>query len=228
MRKGLLIVISLLLLTACSDSNQPEIKGPKPFISMSNNNNSNFGAFIEDIVIDGNWNGVGSGSMGCGGSNINGGGGGGPLWNIPIPQEKIYVKWFSWKDKRNYEATIHLPEKSTLKDLYNNPPWHSIKNSQPESTIIINLRPNNKVWVKLAKDNYPKSERDVMIIGEAEGARTEEVVSKYNHYEEGDDYIFDCKKHREELMGLNFYTAPLEVWDNWYPGAPQNKESHNE
>ena len=216
---------------SCSDtdSDNIEVKGPKPFISMSNNNNSNYGAFIEEIILDGKWYGIATGSTGCGGSNINGGGGGGPLWNIPYPRETIYVKWFSWKDKRNYEATVKLPKWRVLKKLYWSPPWYNADESQrPESTIIVNLRPKNRVWIKLAKGNYPKSQNEVMIIGEAKGDITPERISKYDHYIEGDDYIFNCESHRNELIALNFYTAPLQVWDKWYPGAPQNKENGNE
>lgn len=226
--KTLILLLISLLITSCSEPIKPEIKGPKPFISMGSNNSSETSVFIEDIILDGQWSGIGTGTHECG-TSINGGGRGGPLWNIPIPKQTIYVKWYSWKHKKNIEATVKLPSEKILKSLYQSPPWYDAnKSERPESTIIIDIRPDSRVWVKLSKDLYPQSQDDIMIIGEAKGTPTDEVVKKYRHYQEGEDYRLDCKEKRERLKAMGAYTGPTELFDDWYPGAPQNKESDNE
>lgn len=225
--KSLFILLILFITISCSEQSQEE-KGPKPFISMGSNNNSETSVFIEDIILDGKWNGIGTGLEECG-TSINGGGGGGPLWSIPTPKETIYVKWYSWKYKKNIEVTIKLPQKEILRNLYQHPPWYDPKKDRrPESTIIIDIRPNNKVWAKLSKNLYPKSQKEIMIIGEAKGILTDEKVSKFDHYIEGKDYNLDCESKREKLKEIGAYTEPTKVLDKWYPGAPQNKESNNE
>jgi hypothetical protein len=201
--KSISILLILFFTISCSEQSQ-EKKGPKPFISMGSNNNSETSIEIEEIILDRKWYGIGTGTHECG-TSINGGGRGGPLWNIPIPRQTIYVKWYSWKYQKNIEATVELPPKKTLTKLYYNPPWFDAnKQRRPESTIIIDIRPNNRVWVKLSKDLYPQSQEDIMIIGEAKGAPTDEVVTRYRHYKEGKDYRLDCKEKREKRKAESY------------------------
>lgn len=226
--KKILYLPLILLILSCSEPKKEGVDGQKPFISMGSNNSSETSVFIEDIILDGKWNGIGTGLEECG-TSINGGGGGGPLWDIPTPKQTIYVKWYSWKYKKNIEATVKLPSEDILRNLYQSPPWYEANTSKrPESTIIIDIRPDSKVWVKLSKDLYPQSQEEIMIIGEAKGDLTGEVVTKYRFFEEGKDYRLDCKEKRERLKAMGAYTGPTELFDDWYPGAPQNKESHNE
>lgn len=63
-----------------------------------------------------------------------------------------------------------------------------------------------------------------MIIGEATGQKTEEVVTKFKNYVEGENYRLDCLEQAEKAIENGTYTGPVELFDNWYPGAPQNKE----
>lgn len=193
----------------------------KPLITMASNNSSEGSVFIDVVTLDGKYGGGGTGIHGCG-SGINSAGRSSTL-STPPPMKSIYVKWYSWTEKRNVEATVMLPKEKIMESLYYFPPWYDPElDSQPESTIIIDVRPENRVWVKLAKGLYPKSRKEIMIIGEAKGQSTDEVVSKYKNYQEGINYRLDCMERRKQAIESE---KEIELYDDWYPGAPNNKES---
>lgn len=195
----------------------------KPVITMASNNSSEGSVFIDVVTLDGKYGGGGTGIHECG-TSINGGGRSSTLYS-PLPKETIYVKWYSWTDKGNIEATIKLPEEEVLDKLYHFPPWYDPEfDSKPSSALIIDIRPKHKVWVKLAKDKYPKSQQEIMIIGEAVGQKTDEVVTDYLHFVEGEDYRLDCFEKRRTAIEQEYYTGPTELFDKWYPDAPQNKD----
>lgn len=195
----------------------------KPSITVSSTNSSGGSVNIEEIILDNKYYSGSTGIKECG-TSINGGGGSASLYSPP-PMDTVYVKWYSWSEKRNIEATVRLPGKEVMENLYYYPPWYESEfHQRPSSALIIDIRPNDKVWVKLASDLYPKSQQEVMIIGEGEGQKTEEVVTKFDHYVEGKNYRLDCFEKRKKLKEERAYWGPTDLFDDWYPGAPQNRE----
>ncbi|MBD3654751.1 hypothetical protein [Kangiella sp.] len=195
----------------------------KPFITISANNSSESDVQIESVYLDGSGGGSVTGSLGCS-ANHNWGSGSESLYSVP-PTEYIDIKWYSWADKSNYKARVELPGEKVMNNLYFFPPWYDPElDSRPDSTIIIDIRPNNTVWVKLAKGEYVKAQDDIMILGEGVGKKTDEVVTKYKSFIEGEHYRLDCLEQAKKAMENGTYTGPVELFDDWYPGAPQNKE----
>lgn len=205
--------------------NQPKYKKKKrgkvkPVITMASNNSSEGSVFIDVVTLDEKYGGGGTGIHGCG-SGLNGGGRSSTL-STPPPMKSIYIKWYSWTEKSNIEAKVMLPKEKIMESLYYFPPWYDPEfDSRPDSTIIIDIRPQNRVWIKLAKGLYPKSQQEIMIIGEGIGQKTEEVVTDFIHYVEGEDYKLDCFERRKQ--GLKSEEGS-ELYDSWYPGARQNKD----
>lgn len=208
--------------------NQPQHKKKKrgkvkPTITMASNNSSESDIYLERIVLDKKHGGLVTGLMGCS-ANHNWTSGTASLYTPP-PINQVYVKWYSWKEKANIEATVELPEESIIEGMYYYPPWYDPEfDSRPDSTIIVDIRPENKVWVKLAKNSSPKSQSEIMIIGEATGQKTNEVVTKFKNYVEGKNYRLDCLEQAEKAIKKGTYTGPVKLFDGWYPGAPQDKE----
>lgn len=195
----------------------------KPSITASSTNSSEGSVNIEEIILDNKYYAGSTGIKECG-TSINGGGGSASLYSPP-PMDTVYVKWYSWTERRNIEATVRLPGKEVMENLYYYPPWYESEfHQRPSSALIIDIRPNDKVWVKLASDLYPKSQQEIMIIGEGEGKKTEEVVTKFDHYVEGKNYRLDCFEKRKKLKEERAYWGPTDLFDDWYPGAPQNRE----
>lgn len=195
----------------------------KPFLTISANNSSESGVVIDRVFLDGRGGGSVTGSLGCS-ANHNWGSGSESLYTEP-PTEYIDIKWYSWKDKSNIKARVILPGKKVMEKLYYFPPWYDPEvDSHPESTIIIDIRPNNKVWVKLAKGEYVKAQDNIMILGEGVGKKTDEIVTDFIHFVEGEDYRLDCLEQSKQAIQKGTYTGPMELFDDWYPGAPQDKE----
>lgn len=191
----------------------------KPLITMASNNSSEGSVFIDVVTLDGKYGGGGTGIQGCG-SGVNGAGRSSTL-STPPPMKSIYVKWYSWTENGNIEAKVILPEEKVMENLYYFPPWYDPGlDSQPESTIIIDIRPENRIWIKLAKGLYPKSREEIMILGEAKGQKTDEVVTDFDNYVEGEDYKLDCMERRKDVVNSE---KEVELFDDWYPGAPNDK-----
>lgn len=194
----------------------------KPRIILGSNNSSEGSINIEEIILDNKYYGGATGIHECG-TSINGGGSSASLYSPP-PMDTIYVKWYSWTERRNIEATVRLPGKEVMENLYYYPPWYESEfHQRPSSALIIDIRPNNKVWAKLASDLYPKSQLEIMIVGEAIGKETDEIVTKFDHYKEGKNYRLDCFDKRKRLKEERALWGPTEIFDDWYPGAPQDK-----
>lgn len=213
------IDIEKILKISLKEPKYKKIKRGKvePLITMASNNSSEGSVFIDVVTLDGKYGGGGTGIHGCG-SGINGGGRTSTL-STPPPMKSIYVKWYSWTEQSNIEAEISLPDANLMEDLYYFPPWYEPEfDARPDSTIIIDIRPKNKVWVKLAKSLNPKSQQEIMILGEAQGIATNEVVTKFSRYKKGENYHLDCMEKREK------FAKDEELFDDWYQGAPQNKE----
>ncbi|GGE92053.1 hypothetical protein [Kangiella profundi] len=195
----------------------------KPSITVSSNNSSEGSIDIDEIILDGKFRSGATGIHECGRS-VNGGGRTASLYSPP-PVDSVYAKWYSWNERKNIEATVRLPGKEIMERLYYFPPWYESEfHQRPHSYIIIDIRPNNKVWVKFASSLYPQSQQEIMIIGEAQGKATNEVVTKFHHYKEGEDYRLDCFEKRKSRKDEWAKWEPTVLFDDWYPGAPQNKE----
>lgn len=227
MKKLVILIVCAVLMSGCSAMQK---KADGRYFDIASNNNSEASIFLEKIVVDGKWSSGGTGIKGCGGSNINGGGGKAiPSYNITAPQEYIYLEWYSWHEMARMKAKVELPEPHIINDLLLNPPWlDNTKHSSHKSSFIIDFRPNHKVWVKLAKNTNPKSQNEIMILAESTGVKVNDLVTRYKSYKEGKNYILDCSAKRKRYEEIGAYTAPLDVYDRWYPGALENKEGNNE
>ena len=82
--------------------------------------------------------------------------------------------------------------------------------------------------VKLADTSSPKSQKEVMILAEGKGVKTDDIVTRYTNFKKGENYTLDCVSKRRRLKELGYYTTPIEFYDRWYPGASQNKEDKDE
>ncbi|WP_223669540.1 hypothetical protein [Kangiella shandongensis] len=222
MRKLLIVVLSLLAVSACSELG-PKANGSH--FNFGSNSNAEASIILEKIIVDGQWYAPSTGVVGCGGGNINGSRRTGSVPNdTPAPQEFIELQWYSWQKMARMKAKVELPDKQIINQLLINPPWPKNKYGIDKSYFIIDFRPNHKVWIKLADTPSPKSQKEVMILAEGQGYKTDEEVTRYRHFKEGEDYELDCIAHRKRVEELGGYSTSLEVYDRWYPGAPQNKE----
>jgi uncharacterized protein YceK len=223
MNRLIVTIVMTFLFSGCS-AIQKQADGR--YFDIASNNNSEASIFLEKVIVDGKWSSGTTGIKGCGGSNINGGGGrASPPYNTLAPQKYIYLEWYDWHEGKRIKSKIDLPRADIINNLLLNPPWATSANgSSYKSSFIIDFRPDNKVWIKLAKTLNPESEDEVMIIAEGKGIKSNDVVTKYIHYDEGEDYTSDCISKRKRLKKLGYYTAPLVVYDRWYPGAPKRKE----
>lgn len=224
--KLIMSLASVFVITGCSAMQK---KADGRYFDIASNNNSEASIFIEKIIVDGNWRSGATGIKGCGGSNINGGGGlASPSYNTLAPHSTIYLEWYAWNEGKQIKASISLPE-DIINKLLLNPPWKDLNQvGIQKSVFIIDFRPDNKVWIKLAKNVNPKSQDEVMILAEGQGEKTNRLVERYQDYKKGKSYTLDCNAKRERYKEIGAYTAPLEVYDDWYPGAPQKKEVGNE
>ena len=223
MKKLIISIVCAVLISGCSAMQK---KADGRYFDFASNNNSEASIELEKVIVDGQWHAPATGVLGCGSSNINGAGRvGSPSYDTPAPQNILYLEWYAWREKARMKATIKLPGREVINSLLLNPPWKDPnKNGPHRSKFIIDFRPGHKVWIKLAKSAYPKSQDDIMILAEGQGIKTDDVVTRYLHFTEGKDYILDCVSRRERLKELGYYTAPLVVYDDWYTEVIQNME----
>ncbi len=216
-----LIIAVILVMAALAD--KPKANGSH--FNFGSNSNAEASIILEEIIVDGQWYAPSTGAVGCGGGNINGASGTGSVSNnTPAPQETIELQWYSWKEKARMKAKVELPDKKMINQLLLTPPWPKNKYGIDKSYFIIDFRPNHKVWIKLADTAHPDSQEQVMILAEGQGYKTDEVVTRYRYFKEDKDYELDCIAHRKRVEELGGYSSSLEVFDRWYPSAPQNKE----
>lgn len=227
MKKLIIATLCVGILAGCSAMQK---KADGRYFDIASNNNSEASIFLEKIIVDGKWRSGATGGKGCGGSNINGGGGrASPSYNTLAPQEYIYLEWYAWHEMARMKAKIELPNSDIVNSLLLSPPWlDKTKYSRHKSSFIIDFRPNNKVWIKLAKTLYPRVQEDIMILAEGQGIKTKDVVKDYIYYEEDEDYILNCAEYRKESERLGAYSAPLVTFDKWYTEFIDHKEKANE
>lgn len=226
MKKLIVTLVFTSLFSGCSTL-KPEANGSH--FNFSSNNNSEASIWLERIVVDNEWNAPSTGTLGCGGGNINGGGGSGSVSSgTPAPKNTIYLEWYAWKEKARMKATIQLPGEDVISPLLLNPPWPKNKYNIDKSYFIVDFRPNHKVWIKLADTLSPKSDNEVMILAEGQGVKTNDIVTRYRYYKEGENYNLDCNAHRKRVEELGGYTTSLEVYDRWYTEFLDNKEIADE
>ena len=226
MKKIIVTALCAIVLAGCSAMQK---KADGRYFDIASNNNSEASIFLEKIVIDGDWSSGATGIKGCGGSNINGGGGvASPSYNTPAPNKAIYLEWYAWGENSRMKADIKLPGE-IINEILLNPPWaNNSKGEVHKSVFIIDFRNSNKVWIKLAKNINPKSQDEVMILAEGQGRRVNESTDRYEGYKQGKSYTLNCGSKRERYKKIGAYTAPLIVYDKWYPGAKQDKEEREE
>lgn len=224
------LVIGIVFFNVLSGCQAEQEKADGRYFDFASNNNSESSLELEEVLVDKKWYSNATGSHGCGTSNINGGGGiSSPPYSTVAPQKSIDLIWYSWREKARMKASIKMPDNDTVNELLINPPWKKIYDSEiHRSKIIIDFRPNNRVWLKLAKSASPKSEDEVMILAVGKGVKTNDKVTEYSHFEEGIDYILDCISRRDRLEKKGFYTEPMETFNRWYPGADKVKEDISE
>lgn len=226
MKKALIIVIYLALISGCS-AMQKQADGR--YFKFSSNNNSEASIWLERVIVDGKWNAPVTGTLGCS-YNFNGGG---PLGSVsnktPAPKKYIYLEWYAWREMARMKARVELPNAEIIRKLLLNPPWHD--KSSPyrgKSLFIVDFRSNHKVWIKLAKDSYPETENEVMILAEGQGIKTNDVVKDYIYFEKGEDYQVDCIEYRKETIKLGGHVGSLKVFDKWYTEFIDHKEKSDE
>ncbi|WP_223671337.1 hypothetical protein [Kangiella shandongensis] len=190
------------------------------------NNNSEASIELEKIIVDGKWSAPSTGVHWCGSGNINGGGRSGSVSSsTPAPKNTIYLEWYAWREKARMKATIELPGENVIYPLLLNPPWPKNSYGIDKSYFIVDFRPKHKVWIKLANTLSPKSQDQVMIIAEGKGIeKGGDVIKDYISFEEGKDYELDCVSQRKRVKALGGYSGSITTFDQWYPGAPENKE----
>ena len=224
------LILSLVLLSILTSCKGDQEQADGRYFDFASNNNSEASLELEEVVVDGKWHSNATGTHGCGTSNINGGGGiSSPPYSAIAPQESIDLVWYSWREKARMKASIKMPDSEIINELLIDPPWKKVYEKKlHRSKIIIDFRPDHKVWIKLAKSAYPESQSEVMILAEGTGVKTNDVVEDYKYYEEDEDYILDCNARRERLRALGYYTAPMKTFNKWYPEADKNKEIKSE
>ncbi|GAA4360752.1 hypothetical protein [Kangiella marina] len=226
MMKKTIATLLIIFVTGCSAMQK---KANGSHFNFGSNNNSEASVWLEEIIVDGNWSAPATGTLGCGGGNINGAPAIGSVpKNTPAPKDTIYLEWYAWREMSRMKAVVDLPGRDVIYPLLLNPPWPKNKYNINKSYFIIDFRPDHKVWIKLADTSSPSSQDEVMILAEGQGVKTDDVVTRYSHFEEGENYKLDCTAHRKRIEELGGYTNSLEVYDRWYPGAPQNKELGHE
>ena len=226
MKELVLFIIVTFLLCGCS-SMEPQANGSH--FNFGSNNNSEASIWLEKIIVDGKWSAPSTGTLGCGGGNINGGGGSGSVSSsTPAPRDAIYLEWYAWKEMARMKATIQLPGEDVIYPLLLNPPWPKNKYNIYKSYFIIDFRPDNKVWIRLADTLSPKSQDQVMILAEGQGVNTNDVVTRYRYYKKGENYKLDCNAHRKRVDELGGYSTSLEVYDKWYTEFIDEKEESDE
>lgn len=223
MLKKVALIASFALLPACS-AMQKQADGR--YFEFGSKNNSEATIWLEKIVVDGEWNAPSTGTLGCSSGNINGSRRTGTVSNnVLSPQDYIYLEWYAWHEMARMKAKIDMPSPHIVNSLLLNPPWlDKGKHSSHKSIFIIDFRPDNKVWIKLAKNSNPKSNNEVMILAEGQGVSTKDVVTRYQHFKEGKNYNLDCVAYREETIRLGGYTGPFDIFDKWYTEFLNNRE----
>lgn len=215
MKKIIVTIVCILLFSGCS-AMKPQADGR--YFEFGSNNHSEASVWLEKVVVDGKWNAPATGTLGCGGGRVNGAVRTGSVsYNTPAPQQYIYLEWYAWREMSRMKAKIVLPNKEIVNDFILNPPWLDRKrNSGNKSIFIIDFRPNNIVWIKLAKGRYPKSEDEVMILAEGKGVKTSDRVTRYSNYKEGENYELDCSSFRKRIAKLGGSLGTTALFDKWY------------
>lgn len=126
------------------------------------------------------------------------------------------------------KVTVQLPGENIIYPLLLSPPWPKNKHNINKSYFIIDFRPGHKVWIKLADTSSPKSQKEVMILAEGQGIKTDDIVTRYANYKEGENYKLDCDAHRKRTEELGGYSTSLEVYDKWYSEFIGDKEKADE
>lgn len=215
MKKLIVAIVCILLFSGCSAMQK---KADGRYFDMASNNNSEASIWLERVVIDGEWNSGTTGVLGCGTGNINGGGGrASPSYNTLAPQKYIYLEWYTWHEMARMKAKVKLPSSEVVNSLLLNPPWKDkVNKSNTKSSFIIDFRPNNKVWIKLAKTIYPESQEEVMILAEGQGVKTDAIVTRYKNYKEGENYRRDCEEVRKKRVEKGYHLGSSLTFDKWY------------
>ena len=221
-KKLIMATLCVGILAGCSTMQK---KADGRYFNFGSQNNSESSIELETIIVDNKWYAPGTGVLGCGGGNINGAPRSGSVSKgTPAPKTSIYIEWYAWKEKARMSATVQLPGEDIINRLLLSPPWPENKYNIDKSYFIVDFRPNHKVWIKLADTSSPKSENEVMILAEGQGVKTDDIVTSYAHFEEGEDYKLDCNAHRRRIEELGGYTTSLEVYDKWYSEFLDKKE----
>lgn len=222
----LILKISTVLLVGCSTGQK---KADGRYFQFGSKNNSEATVWLEEVIVDERWRAPSTGILGCSSGNINGTRSTGSVSNkTTAPQSYLDIEWYSWANEKRMKARVKLPDSKIMNQLLLDPPWSSKRGSATgKSIIIIDFRPNHEVWVKLAKSADPKSESEVMILADGTGSSTDDVVTRYLHFREGDSYHKDCAAYRKRVVELGGYDGPFEVYDKWYMDFV-DKEDDNE
>ena len=225
-KKLIMATLCVGIIAGCS-AMKPQADGR--YFNFGSNNNSEASIWVEKVVVDGKWNAPVTGTLGCGGENINGASGIGSVsYSTPAPQQYIYLEWYSWHEMARMKATIQLPGKDVIHPLLLDPPWAKNKYGLNKSYFIIDFRPENKIWIKLADTAHPKSQGEIMILAEGQGKKTNDIVKDYIHFKEGKDYSLNCLGMRSQRKKLGYYSSNLELFDKWYTEFLDNKEIADE
>lgn len=95
-------------------------------VEVYHNNLSNFGVEFEEFEFDGDFR-LGRPGASCGADNTTGQ----SIGRVDTPSKIVTAKWYSYKTKRNFKASIKLPEINLLKSIYFSPPWSDFDKNIP-------------------------------------------------------------------------------------------------
>lgn len=222
-----IVLLGLSLISSCSIFKK-ELNGR--YFKFGSINNSEATINLQRASVDGEWRAPATGKLSCSWGNYNGAS---RVSSNPIgasaPKNYIYLEWYSWATWARMSARLELPGRDVINQLLLNPPWlDKNRKSDHQSIFIIDFRPNNKVWIKLAKNSDPQSEDEVMILAEGKGINTNDIVRDYIYYEEGRDFKLDCESYRAHSVEKGYYTGPLEIYDKWYTDFIDEKGTNKE
>lgn len=126
--KVFLLLYIPFLISACSNSIGR--------VSLNHNNFSDYGVYVEEVVVNGRIIGYSKDSnySTCGNNT-----GGTKLSNISVPLEEVSVTWYAVEKNRTFRAEIDLPETYIQEKLLLNPPWSDFKKKKTKWSV------NNRV-----------------------------------------------------------------------------------
>lgn len=225
-KKLIMATLCVGILAGCSTMQK---KADGRYFYFGVNNNSEASIWAEKVVVDNKWYAPATGTLGCGGGNVNGTPASGSVSKgTPAPKNSIYIEWYAWKEQALMSATVKLPGENIINRLLLSPPWPEDSNNFDKRYFIVDFRPSNTVWIKLAKSSNPKSENEVMILGEGQGVKIDDSITWFDDYEEGEGYKLDCNAHRKRIEELGGYTESTETYDKWYTEFLDHKELADE